>query len=240
MSMKIDYLGHSGFFVETDSVLLLFDYYCGDLSFIGQKPDEKPLFVFVSHVHEDHYNPKIFSLSDIHPRTTYLPSFDIKGDPGVPKGRNVQYLDADKTYAIEGLGTVMTLLSTDEGIAFLVKTPCATLFHAGDLHWWDWPDEDPEWLDQQETIFKREIGKLEGTPIDVAFAVLDGRLEDNYWKGMEQILSVLRPRYVLPMHFWEDRGIVDRFRELPASRESETIILDTTKETHWRIKLEEE
>jgi L-ascorbate metabolism protein UlaG (beta-lactamase superfamily) len=238
--MKIDYLGHSGFFVETDSVLLLFDYYCGDLSFIGQKPDEKPLFVFVSHVHEDHYNPKIFSLSDIHPRTTYLPSFDIKGDPGVPKGRNVQYLDADKTYAIEGLGTVMTLLSTDEGIAFLVKTPCATLFHAGDLHWWDWPDEDPEWLDQQETIFKREIGKLEGTPIDVAFAVLDGRLEDNYWKGMEQILSVLRPRYVLPMHFWEDRGIVDRFRELPASRESETIILDTTKETHWRIKLEEE
>lgn len=240
MSIKIDYLGHSGFFVETDSVLLLFDYYCGDLSFIGQKPDEKPLFVFVSHVHEDHYNPKIFSLSDIHPRTTYLPSFDIKGDPGVPKGRNVQYLDADKTYAIEGLGTVMTLLSTDEGIAFLVKTPCATLFHAGDLHWWDWPDEDPEWLDQQETIFKREIGKLEGTPIDVAFAVLDGRLEDNYWKGMEQILSVLRPRYVLPMHFWEDRGIVDRFRELPASRESETIILDTTKETHWRIKLEEE
>ncbi len=221
-------------------MLLLFDYYCGDLSFIGQKPDEKPLFVFVSHVHEDHYNPKIFSLSDIHPRTTYLPSFDIKGDPGVPKGRNVQYLDADKTYAIEGLGTVMTLLSTDEGIAFLVKTPCATLFHAGDLHWWDWPDEDPEWLDQQETIFKREIGKLEGTPIDVAFAVLDGRLEDNYWKGMEQILSVLRPRYVLPMHFWEDRGIVDRFRELPASRESETIILDTTKETHWRIKLEEE
>jgi len=35
--MKIDYLGHSGFFVETDSVLLLFDYYYGDLSFIGQK-----------------------------------------------------------------------------------------------------------------------------------------------------------------------------------------------------------
>jgi L-ascorbate metabolism protein UlaG (beta-lactamase superfamily) len=133
--MKIDYLGHSGFFVETDSVLLLFDYYYGDLSFIGQKPDEKPLFVFASHIHEDHYNPKIFSLSDIHPRTTYLLSFDIKGDPGVPEDYDVQYLDADKTYEIEGLGTVMTFYSTDEGIAFLVKTPCATLFHAGDLHY---------------------------------------------------------------------------------------------------------
>ena len=233
--MKIDYLGHSGFFVETDSVLLLFDYYYGDLSFIGQKPDEKPLFVFASHVHEDHYNPKIFSLSDIHPRTTSLLSFDIKGDPGVPADYDVQYLDADRTYEIEGLGTVMTFYSTDEGIAFLVKTPCATLFHAGDLHWWDWPDEDPEWLDQQETIFKREIGKLAGTPIDVAFVVLDGRLEENYWKGMALILSTLHPRYVLPMHFWEDRSIVDRFKELPVSRESETILLDTTKENHWEL-----
>jgi L-ascorbate metabolism protein UlaG (beta-lactamase superfamily) len=93
LPMIIDYLGHSGFFVETDSVLLLFDYYCGDLSFLGQKPDEKPL-----------------------------------------------------------------------------------------------------------------------------------------------ILSVLHPRYVLPMHFWEDRSIVDRFKELPVLRESsETILLDTTKETHWEI-----
>ena len=222
MPMKIDYLGHSGFFVETDSVLLLFDYYYGDLSFLGQKPDEKPLFVFASHAHADHFNPEIFSLADIHHRTKYLLSFDIKGNPAVPEDRDVQYLDADRTYVIEGLGTVMTLLSTDEGIAFLVKTACKTLFHAGDLHWWDWPGEDPDWLDQQETVFKREIRKISDTPIDVAFAVLDGRLEENYWKGMALILSVLRPRYVLPMHFWEDRSIVDRFRELPAFRESET------------------
>ncbi len=235
MSTRIDYLGHSGFFVETDSVMLLFDYYCGDLSFIGQKPDEKPLFVFVSHVHEDHFNPAIFSLADIHHRTIYLLSFDIKGDQAVPEDCDVQYLDAGRTYAIEGLGTVMTLFSTDEGVAFLVKTSCATLFHAGDLHWWDWPDEDPEWLNRQETLFKREIQKLADTPIDIVFAVLDGRLRENYWKGMALILSVLHPRYVLPMHFWEYRSIVDRFRELPASRESETILLDTTKETHWEI-----
>ncbi len=233
--MKIDYLGHSGFFVETDSVLLLFDYYYGDLSFLGQKLDEKPLFVFASHVHPDHFNPGIFSLADIHHRTKYLLSFDIQGDSAVPEDRDVQYLDADMTYEIEGLGTVMTLFSTDEGVAFLVKTACTTLFHAGDLHWWDWFDEDPEWLERQETVFRREIGKLEGIPIDVAFAVLDDRLEDNYWKGMALILSVLHPRYVLPMHFWEDRSVVDRFRELPATRESETIMLDTTKETHWEI-----
>ncbi len=233
--MKIDFLGHSGFFVETESVLLLFDYYHGDLSFLAKKPKEKPLFVFASHAHGDHFNPEIFSLAEIHPRTKYLLSFDIKGSPAVPKDRDIQYLDADRTYEIEGLGTVETLISTDEGIAFLVKTDSETLFHAGDLHWWDWPGEDSEWLNEQETVFKREIQKLAGTPIDVAFAVLDGRLEENYWKGMAFILSELSPRYVLPMHFWHDRGILERFKKLPAARESETILLDTTKENRWEI-----
>ncbi len=233
--MKIDFLGHSGFFVETESVLLLFDYYRGDLSFLAEKAKEKPLFVFASHAHEDHFNPEIFALADIHPRTKYLLSFDIKGNPAVPKERNVQYLDADMTYEIEGLGTVKTLISTDEGIAFLVKTYSETLFHAGDLHWWDWPGEDSEWLCEQESVFKREIQKLAGTPIDVAFAVLDGRLEENYWKGMAFILSELSPRYVLPMHFWHDRGILERFKKLSAVGESKTVLLDTTKENRWEI-----
>ena len=30
--MKIDYLGHSGFLVETETAVLLFDYYRGDIS----------------------------------------------------------------------------------------------------------------------------------------------------------------------------------------------------------------
>lgn len=235
LHMKIDFLGHSGFFVETESVLLLFDYYYGDLSFLAEKPKEKPLFVFVSHAHEDHFNPEIFSLADIHPKTKYLLSFDIKGSPAVPKDRDVQYLDADMTYEIEGLGTVTTLFSNDEGIAFLLKTACETLFHAGDLNCWDWPGEDPEWLQWQETVFKREIQKLADTPIDVAFAVLDSRLEENYWKGLALILSEARPRYVLPMHFWKDRSVMERFKELPFLRESGTILLDSTKETQWEI-----
>ena len=137
MSIKIDYLGHSGFFVETDSVLLLFDYYYGDLSLLKEKSNDKPLYVFVSHSHGDHFNPEIFSLADTKHGTKYLVSFDVKGNPAVPENQDVHYLDADMTYEIEGLGTVMTLQSTDEGVAFLVKTTNETLFHAGDLHWWD-------------------------------------------------------------------------------------------------------
>ena len=235
MPIKIDYLGHSGFFVENESSMLLFDYYYGDLSFLEEKLEEKPLFVFSSHAHGDHFNPEIFTIVNKHKKTRYHLSFDIKGKPTVPNNLNIQYLDVDRTYEIEDLGIVKTLQSTDEGVAFLIKTSDETLFYAGDLHWWDWPGEDPDWLTEQESVFKREIGKIKNESIDIAFAVLDSRLEDNYAKGMTHILSELHPRYVLPMHFWDDRSVVERFKERSEIKELDTIILDTTKETHWEL-----
>ena len=235
MPIKIDYLGHSGFFVENESSMLLFDYYYGDLSFLEEKLEEKPLFVFSSHAHGDHFNPEIFTIVNKHKKTSYHLSFDIKGKPTVPNNLNIQYLDVDRTYEIEDLGIVKTLQSTDEGVAFLIKTSDETLFYAGDLHWWDWPGEDPEWLTEQESVFKREIGKIKNENIDIAFAVLDSRLEDNYAKGMTHILSELHPRYVLPMHFWDDRSVVERFKERSEKKGLDTIILDTTKETHWEL-----
>lgn len=243
MPIKIDYLGHSGFFVETESIMFLFDYYYGDLSFLKEKSDDKPLFVFSSHSHGDHFNPDIFSIVKTHQNTKYLlsfdikdkPSVDIKDKPSVQLNRDIQYLDADKTYEIEELGIVKTLQSTDEGVAFLIKTPSSTLFYAGDLHWWDWPGEDSKWLAEQELVFKREIGKLTDETINIAFAVLDSRLEENYAKGLLHILSELHPRYILPMHFWDDRTVVERFKELSDLTKTDTIILDTTKENHWEL-----
>ena len=233
--MKIDYLGHSGFLVETDRALLLFDDHRGDLSLLEQKPVEKPLYVFVSHAHGDHFNPKIFTLAKGPRPVQYVLSFDLKGNAAVKTSADILYADADATYEIDGLGTVQTLLSTDEGVAYLVTSPSETVFHAGDLNWWDWPGEDPEWLAEQETVFQREIGKLAGKRIDAAFVVLDDRLEENYAKGMAWFLSVCHPSYVLPMHFWEDRSVVARFKALPDAAGAGTQILDTANETSWRI-----
>ena len=55
--MKITYIGHSGFAVETEKAALIFDYYTGDIPAFD--PDV-PLYVFVSHRHRDHFNPDIF------------------------------------------------------------------------------------------------------------------------------------------------------------------------------------
>lgn len=231
--MKIDHLAHSGFLVETEGALMLFDYFRGDLSLIADRPGDKPLYVFVSHAHADHFNPRIFSLADSGRKTHYLLSFDIEGSPAVPKGLDVRFLAAEGTYRIDGLGEVQTFASTDEGVAFLVTTPDAVIFHAGDLNWWDWPGEDPEWLAGQERVFRREIRKLARTPIDAAFVVLDDRLEENYAKGMELFLSVCKARYVLPMHFSKAANPVERFME---HYDGGAVILDTANETHWIIK----
>ena len=72
--MKITYIGHSGFLVELSHTLLLFDYYRGK---IPPLPKEKELFVFVSHRHQDHFNPKIFELAKEHENTFYVISADI-------------------------------------------------------------------------------------------------------------------------------------------------------------------
>lgn len=231
--MKIDYLGHSGFFAETEKALLLFDYSRGDLSFIGEKPQEKPLFVFVSHAHGDHFNKAIFDLDEVHPNTKYLLAFDVKGNKAVKKTCGALYLDADRTYKTDGLGEVTTLASTDEGVAFLVKTPDGTLFHAGDLNYWNWDGEPAEWLNAQKLCFEREIGKLAGVPIDAAFVVLDDRLEDNFADGLKLFLSVCSAKYVLPMHFWKDGGVVRKAAALFDG--GKTVLLDTANESHWEI-----
>ena len=57
--MKVTYLGHSGFLAELETVSLLFDWWKGDLPPL---PADKPLAVFASHRHGDHFDPKIFSL----------------------------------------------------------------------------------------------------------------------------------------------------------------------------------
>ena len=54
--IKVTYLDHSGFLVELEDAYFLFDYYKGRLPQIDL---EKKMFVFVSHVHHDHYRKDI-------------------------------------------------------------------------------------------------------------------------------------------------------------------------------------
>ena len=54
--MTLTYIFHSGFVLETEQSILVFDYWmdpCGVMD--GVLLSEKPLYVFSSHFHEDHF-----------------------------------------------------------------------------------------------------------------------------------------------------------------------------------------
>ena len=57
--MNITYINHSGFLVESADCYYLFDYFKGSLPILKT---EKPILVFASHNHQDHYNPEVFKL----------------------------------------------------------------------------------------------------------------------------------------------------------------------------------
>ena len=110
--MKITYIHHSAFLVETESAYLLFDYFQGKLP---EFSEEKPLYVFASHRHPDHFSKVIFELEEKHPKIHYILAFDIwsKRVPESCKGKTEflnpgQILD-DGTLKVEGFkSTSMT------------------------------------------------------------------------------------------------------------------------------------
>ena len=213
--MKITYIHHSCFLVETERFYYLFDYEKGKLPEMNR---EKPIYVFSSHSHHDHYNPEIFSLlkekgmQNVHA----VLSDDIKA----PAGENVLLVAPEQEYQLEGQRNLHTLRSTDMGVAFLIEEDGRLLYHAGDLNDWVWDEETEEYNEEMTRIYRRQIGllaeKLRGREIDTAFVVLDPRQERDYARGMCYFLENIPANIVYPMHYWDDPGIIETFlREYP-------------------------
>lgn len=78
--MKLTYIFHSGFAVETHSCILVFDYWMDPANCLPEILSKgKPVYVFASHFHEDHFSREIFSWRKHFPHTpmTYILSKDI-------------------------------------------------------------------------------------------------------------------------------------------------------------------
>lgn len=237
--MKITYIHHSSFFVELDEASLLFDYYEGQLPAMDK---EKPLVVFASHVHGDHYSPVIFDLAEEHPKTVYILSSDIKRK-NLPDGllsRIYSLKDGEKvTLDLENLCmgknargqmAIETFKSTDEGVAFWITCGGKEIYHAGDLNNWWWEGESKAWNHNISANYKREIEKMAGRAADVAFVPLDPRQEQWFYLGMDQFMEKVNAKAVFPMHFWKDYSIIDKMKELPLSESYRDKIIKINKE----------
>ena len=67
--MNVTFIAHSAYLVEWDKFYTLFDY-TYEPDYTGELPElnpDKPLLVFASHSHEDHFDAKVFTLLEKYP-----------------------------------------------------------------------------------------------------------------------------------------------------------------------------
>ena len=220
--MKVTYIDHSGFLLEMEKICFLFDYYKGEIPVIDK---DKALVVFVSHKHPDHYNAKIFDLLESHPNVFFIldkdcgvkwkireceeQGFDLK-EKILRVRKNMQY---NISLSNETEVTLTTLKSTDTGVAFLIQCEGKTIYHAGDLNLWSWKDESDHYNTEMEKNYRKELEKIKGCEIDVAFLPLDPRQREHSFLGMELFMDYTDCKKVFPMHFWNKFSICRKFVE---------------------------
>lgn len=217
--MNITHLGHSGFLIEFKDCYCIFDYYVGKLPRLDAT---KPVVVFASHFHPDHYNPRIFELlaeQDMEKVFAVL-SKDIS-EKRWPADIPVTKVTFHQTYELPCDITIQTLLSTDRGVAYLLKHDGCVIYHAGDLNDWSF-DETSEFYDEKKNkqisgMYRHEIDLLKDwlgeQVLDVAFLPLDPRQGSFAHKGMAYFLGKINTKKAYPMHYWNKPEIVDIFVE---------------------------
>lgn len=208
--MKITYIYHSCFLVETADCYYLFDYYKGKLPELTK---EKPILVFASHRHEDHYDPEIFTmLSDRGMEKVYaiLPN-DIPVKRYPQTVAEIIKIYHSQEYTLPCDTYLTTLLSTDRGVAFLLQCKEGTVYHAGDLNDWGMETDTEQQRKQMRGSYRAQIAKLKGRTVDAAFLPLDPRLGSTYAEGILYFLQQVDVKKVYPMHYWEQPEIADRF-----------------------------
>lgn len=245
--MKVQYIKHSGFLVEFEKSVLIFDYYCGKFL---EPEKEKHLYFFVSHRHPDHFNPKIFQYAKDYPNITFLLSDDIHLTKEDLKWKEIPqeawdkmfYLGPNQIQQISREMKVETLTSTDEGVAFLVDYTededgePVHLYHAGDLNWWTWIGETKEEYEEMTARFEHEMQKLEGRSFDLAFVPLDPRQEERFWWGFDRFVRTTDTKLAVPMHCWDDYSVIGRLKGMEESRPYRDRIAEISGRGEWVIQ----
>ena len=142
-SMRGKFLGQSGFWIQLPEATLLFDCYIGKLP---PTRKDKPLIVFISHLHNDHFNRYIFHLMEAFENISFVVGLDQASEalfknmaghlekelPGLDD--RCFTIKAGETLDFGSIGVkVEALRSTDMGTAFIVTAGDKTIYHAGDL-----------------------------------------------------------------------------------------------------------
>ncbi len=201
--ITVTYVYHSGFVVETDGCLLVFDYYLGNITL-----KDKKTLVFVSHRHGDHFNPQVFNWQQDRTDFSYILSDDIGNYPSHRTHRM-----APCEQLVLGDITIKSFGSTDLGVSYLVHVEGKTIFHAGDLNWWHWSESPLDEQQAAEKAFNDVLAKIDNFAFDLAFFPVDPRLGDHAFCGGLRFIERFQPKVFFPMHFRDNHQITRAFAQ---------------------------
>ena len=224
--MTLTYIFHSGFVLEAERCILVFDYWMDPEGVMRRfEGSAKHVYVFASHFHEDHFTRDIFSWRDS--RHTYILSKDILRHKRATAGEADVWLTKGGTWEDANIRVTATG-SNDSGVSWIVEVDGKRIFHAGDLCNWyaRFLAEEPIPETVQSAEFgtinpvreeKMFLGELKdiarllqehcaprpsGEPcFDIAMFPVDGRIGNGYTLGARQFIERFRVGLLVPMHF---------------------------------------
>ena len=226
---KITYIWHDCFVVERPQYVLIFDYWRDPItdvqktdtdksypSFLSELPEEKPLYIIVSHHHKDHFNKDIFKWGEKVANIRYIISKDVRRhiryllnpestySGSRPDPDRITVLDRGEIYE-DSIIQVEAFGSTDIGNSYCVTDKeGVSIFHAGDLNAWIWKDEstDKEVAEALEK-FRSIVGEIseKHSKIDYAMFPVDSRIGRDYFTGAGIFVREIEIKHFFPMHF---------------------------------------
>lgn len=235
--MEIYFLHHSAVCVVLGEALLVFDHYIhktdAGLKMGAVGADDivraKRVYVFVSHAHHDHFNPRIYEWAAGHVQFILD---DTVPEQGVPEG--TVFLHRGREYD-DGYIHVREFGSTDMGGSFSVTCEGTSFFHAGDFNDWHWKDEgNKRYSRVMSRLFERELRhiKRHAGNIDYAYFPLDRRMGTDYDAGAIRFIETMQPKVFVPIHFmafadtqeFSEKQTHGRTRVLAVNRNGERLV----------------
>lgn len=238
--LDVTYYHHSGFSAAMDDVLLVFDYWLGEK---GELPESKritpdmlraykEIYVFISHEHPDHLDPAVFEWRK-EVNVTYIVSGDM------PVGTRGRRMSPGDEMVLSPRVKVKAFESTDLGVSFLVDLCGVHIFHAGDLNFWHWREESTiKEIEEADERFRRAVDPIMQESIDLAFFPVDPRQGRLFDAGANFFILSVKPRLLVPMHFWGRAEIAEEYARRARCKQTEVIAMTRFGE-QIRLEFEE-
>lgn len=229
----VRYIYPSCFVLENDEVVVVIDYWKDPMGYLHDilSKTTKTVYVFVSHFHEDHYNPEILTWGHGDEQIKVPPrlmiSYDTVRRRHVPRTMVRDIMNPERFYEDEYL-RANYYRSTDVGVAIaLTFSDGTTAFHSGDLN---------NWYFEQGDHLKVSLDEMEGMYMSVVRSVrahiphfthvmlpIDPRLESNMLRGVMQWMNKIYTDNFYPMHFWHRHSLM-----ADCLKEMQHLFVDTT------------